>query len=124
MGWLLVFISGIIEIFWAIGLKLANNVWEFVIVGIVLVVGFFPLVKSYELLPVSIAYMVYTGIGTVGVVLVETFYLQVPIDALKIFFIAMIIGGMVGLKFVDAKYEKELAEAKKQETAETAQITK
>jgi paired small multidrug resistance pump len=109
MGWFLLFIAGGIEIFWALGLKFADSILEFIIVGAVLVIGFFPLAKAFKLLPVSIAYMVFTGIGTVGLVIVETFYLQVPMTATKLFFIIMIIGGMVGLKFVDSKYEKEAA---------------
>lgn len=107
MGWFLLFIAGGLEICWALGLKFANSIPQFTIVGAILVISFFPLSKAFKLLPVSIAYMVFTGIGTVGLVIVETFYLQVPMTSTKLFFIIMIIGGMMGLKFVESRYEEK-----------------
>ncbi|MGI5892113.1 MAG: DMT family transporter [Bacillota bacterium] len=106
MGWFLLFLSGGMEIVWALGLKFAQTFWQYAIIGVILVLCFFPLAKAFKLLPMSIAYAVFTGIGTVGLVLVETFYLQVPLTSAKLIFIIMIIGGMAGLKFVDSLYEK------------------
>jgi quaternary ammonium compound-resistance protein SugE len=51
-------------------------------------------------LPVGTAYALWTGIGTVGTVLLGIWLFAEPAEPLRLLFIAMIIAGVVGLKFV------------------------
>ena len=51
-------------------------------------------------LPVGTAYAVWTGIGTVGTVLLGIFLFGESADPLRLAFIAMIVAGIVGLKIV------------------------
>jgi quaternary ammonium compound-resistance protein SugE len=51
-------------------------------------------------LPVGTAYAVWTGIGTVGTVLLGILLFGEPADLLRLLFISMIVAGIVGLKIV------------------------
>ena len=51
-------------------------------------------------LPVGTAYAVWTGIGTVGTVLLGIFLFGEFAEPLRLLFIAMIVAGIVGLKLV------------------------
>jgi len=52
-------------------------------------------------IPMSIAYAVWTGIGTVGSTLVGMYVFDEPKDKWRITFIALIIVSVIGLKLVD-----------------------
>ena len=53
-------------------------------------------------LPLGTAYAIWTGIGTVGTVIFGIVALNEPASALRLGCIAMIIGGIVGLKLTTA----------------------
>ena len=107
--WILVFIAGLIEIGWAIGLKYVNTLplWNGVIALIVF--SFYVLIIATEKLPVSTVYAVFTGIGTAGTVIVETVLFNEPISLTKIGFIVLLLVGVIGLKMLSG--EKEARDA-------------
>lgn len=98
MSWLYVFLAGIIEIFWVLGLKEANTPLEIAGVVFLIVCSFYVLAKAFEHLPVSIVYAVFTGMGTMGIVVVESIFLGEPISWIKCLFVGAILCGVVGLK--------------------------
>jgi quaternary ammonium compound-resistance protein SugE len=49
-------------------------------------------------LPLGTAYAIWTGIGTLGTVIFGIVVLDEPASALRLACIAMIVGGIVGLK--------------------------
>ena len=103
MAWLFLVIAGIIEIGWAISLKYTEGFtrfWPSVGMLTAAIASFFFLSTSLKSIPVGTAYVVFTGIGTVGTVLFGIFFLSESRDILRLAFIVLIIAGTVGLKFV------------------------
>lgn len=98
--WLLVFLAGLIEIIWAMGLKYASTLWMWGGVVVLIVLSFYILIIANDKLPVATVYAVFTGIGTAGTVIVETILFNEPLSWSKIGFIALLLVGVIGLKLV------------------------
>jgi quaternary ammonium compound-resistance protein SugE len=101
MAWLILFIAGLFEIAWAIGLKYSDGftkLWPsvFTVVSILISMGL--LAYSIKFLPVGTAYAVWTGIGAVGTAILGMILFEESKEFVRIFFIFLIIVGIVGLK--------------------------
>lgn len=94
------YVSGIVEILWTIGLKYSDVWWEWVLTFLVIILSFVLTLKASEALPVATVYVVFTGIGAVGTNLVDILVFREPVSILKIVFIMMLIAGIIGLKMV------------------------
>jgi quaternary ammonium compound-resistance protein SugE len=55
-----------------------------------------------KVLPVGVSYTVWTGIGAVGAVIIGVVVFKEPMSLMKLVFLGMIIGGILGLKFVES----------------------
>jgi quaternary ammonium compound-resistance protein SugE len=103
MAWLLLVLAGGLEIGWAIGLKYTDGFTRLVptIATVAAMVASMTLLGlAVRVLPVGTAYAAWTGIGTVGTVLLGIVLFAEPADAMRLGFIAMIVVGIVGLKIV------------------------
>ena len=101
-AWLFLLVAGFFEIFLALGLKFSNGFtkfWPSVLTLVSTVLSFYTLSQSVKILPIGLAYAIWTGIGAVGVTLVGIFFLQEALSLQKILCILLITLGMVGLKF-------------------------
>ena len=103
MSWLILFLAGLFEICWAVGLKLSNGFshlgWSaFTVVTLVLSMGL--LAHALRTLPVGTAYGVWTGIGAVGTAVLGVLLFEESRDPLRLLFLALIVVGIVGLKMV------------------------
>src|SRR4030067_3452304 len=113
MAWLILFIAGLFEVAWAIGLKYSNGFtkfwWSvFTVVSIIISMGL--LAYSLKELPVGSAYAVWTGIGAVGTAILGIVLFNESKEFVRIFFIFLIIVGIVGLKiFMEAVMAKKRA---------------
>ncbi|KZL28130.1 Quaternary ammonium compound-resistance protein SugE [Pseudovibrio sp. Ad37] len=58
------------------------------------------LTKAMVSIPLGTAYAVWTGIGASGIAILGIFLFGEPVTFLRLFFIAMLIAAIVGLKFV------------------------
>ncbi|WP_413578380.1 DMT family transporter [Bdellovibrio sp. HCB290] len=103
-AWIVLVIAGILEFIWASGLKysegftkLVPSIFTLVTMGI----SFYLLSLSMRVLPVGVSYTVWTGIGAVGAVVMGTLIFKEPLSLMKLFFLGMIIAGILGLKFVE-----------------------
>lgn len=101
MYWLVLFIAGIFEIAWAIGLKYSDGFTKlypsvFTAVSLILSMGL--LTYAVKGLPIGTAYTIWTGIGAVGTTILGILLFNEPKDFLRMFFIFLIIVGIVGLK--------------------------
>jgi quaternary ammonium compound-resistance protein SugE len=101
MAWFILFIAGLFEVAWAIGLKYSDGftrLWPsvFTIVSVIISMGL--LAYSLKYLPVGTAYAVWTGIGAVGTAILGIFLFNESKEFIRIFFIFLIIVGIVGLK--------------------------
>lgn len=103
MAWSMLFIAGLLEIGWAIGLKYTDGFTKLMpsvltiasMIASVLLLGL-----SLKTLPVGTAYAVWTGIGTVGTAILGIWLLGDPATTIRIACIGLIVAGIVGLKVV------------------------
>ena len=101
MAWTLLTLAGLFEIGWAIGLKYTEGFTRplpTLLTLAAMVVSVVLLGLAIRSLPVGTAYAVWTGIGTVGTVILGIVLFAEPASALRLGCIAMIIAGIVGLK--------------------------
>jgi quaternary ammonium compound-resistance protein SugE len=106
MNWIILIIAGLFEVGFATCLGKAKE--SSGIQSILWIIGFFLslamsmvlLYKASETLPLGTAYAVWTGIGAVGTVLMGIFFFNEPYTFWRVFFIATLIGSIVGLKVV------------------------
>src|SRR5215813_12247765 len=102
MAWVIIFIAGIIEAAWAVGLKYTNGFTRplpsvLTIIGIV--VSLLMLSLAARTLPIGTAYGVWVGIGAAGAATLGIFLLNEPATPSRIFFLALLLIAIVGLKF-------------------------
>ena len=101
MAWALVILAGIIETGWALGLKASHGFTRplpslLTLIG--MVASFWLLAKAMQTLPVGTAYAVWTGIGTIGTVLLGILLFQAAVNAPRLLCLGLILAGIVGLK--------------------------
>ncbi|HLA63403.1 MAG TPA: multidrug efflux SMR transporter [Rhodothermales bacterium] len=100
-AWLVLFVSGLFETVWAVGVKYTDGftrLWPSVGVIAAMAVSVYGLSLAARVLPIGTAYAVWTGIGAVGAVLVGLFWLGEPRSAVRLACLALIVAGVAGLK--------------------------
>lgn len=103
MNWILLVVAGIFEVCWAVGLKYSQGFTNlvpsiFTVVG--MIASFYFLSLALKSLPLGTAYAIWTGIGTVGTMILGIILFKEPVDLLRIMFVGFIVVGMMGLKMV------------------------
>lgn len=106
MNWLYLFIAGILEIGFSISLAKMKDTsgWLFwswtASFFFFLFTSLWLMYKAVETIPVGTAYAVWTGIGSVGTVIVGILFFKEPADFWRVFFICTLIVSLIGLKLV------------------------
>ncbi|MGA7324388.1 MAG: multidrug efflux SMR transporter [Rhodomicrobium sp.] len=103
MAWTYLFLAGICEVGWAIGLKYSNGLSRpvaaaFTIVLMLVSAGLLGL--ALRTLPVGTAYAVWTGIGTVGTAVLGLYLFSEPATAVRLLGIGLVLAGVVTLKII------------------------
>lgn len=101
MDWMFLILAGIFEIVWASSLKYTEGFTKLtpsIFTVAAMLISFWFLSLSLKTLPLSISYAVWTGIGIVGSVFFGILWLGEPASVLRLFFIILILIGIVGLK--------------------------
>lgn len=100
-AWLFVVLAGLLEIAWALGLKLSTTrpkLWIPTVIGMIL--SFVLLSQGMKSLPVGTAYAVWTGIGSAGTAIAGMLWLGEPREPQRLACLALIVAGIVGLRLV------------------------
>lgn len=103
MAWVVLVLSGVLEAVWATAMGRSEGftrLWPTVVFGVALVVSMAGLAYAMRELPVGTAYAVWVGIGASLTVVYAMATGAEPASAMKVLFLGMIIGGVVGLKAV------------------------
>ena len=103
MAWVVLFVAGLFEVGWAVGLKYAEGftrLWPSVGTAVALVLSMGLLGVALRTLPLGTAYAVWTGIGTIGTAALGVVLFREPATAARLVCIALIVAGIVGLKLV------------------------
>ncbi len=101
MAWIVLFVAGLFEIGWAVGLKYTEGftkLWPTVGTGVSLLMSMALLGWAVKTLPLGTAYAVWTGIGAVGTALFGIFVLKEPATAARLVCLCLIVAGILGLK--------------------------
>lgn len=113
-AWFSVLFGGFVEIFWVSGLKYSQSILEYCLTAIGVLISFICMLLAVKRLEVSIAYAVFVGIGTAGVVLSEMLVFAESVSLIKIILIGILLLGVIGLKLVSKeqgeKSDEDLAQ--------------
>ena len=102
MAWYLLIVAGLLEIAWLIAMKYSQGftkLWPTLFVFAIGSLSFYLVSIVLKTIPVGTAYVVWTGIGAVGGALVGMFWFNEPRDAFRLVSMALVIAGILGLKF-------------------------
>ena len=103
MAWILLIIAGLFEIGWPLGFKLASMHSKYFIWFIGLSIlsmglsGYF-LYLAQKSIPIGTAYVIWTGIGAIGTVLLGILFFHDSANIFRLLFLSLILIGIVGLK--------------------------
>jgi quaternary ammonium compound-resistance protein SugE len=103
MSWLVLVLAGGMEAVWATALGRSeglSRLWPSVVFLVGLALSMTGLAYAMRELPTGTAYAVWTGIGASITVVIAMATGQESATVLKILFLTMIVGGIVGLKVV------------------------
>lgn len=104
MAWLSVFIAGVFEMVWAVGLKYSDGfsrLWPSVLTIGAMMISFWLLSYALKTLPVGTTYAVWTGIGAAGTALMGMLLFGESRDTARLVCIGLIIAGILGLRLVE-----------------------
>ena len=101
MNWFILFLAGLLEIAWAIGLKYSEGftkLWPSFWTVITMVASMVLLAIAMKSLPVGTAYAVWVGIGAVGTVILGILLFNESADFWRLASVGLIVAGIIGLK--------------------------
>ncbi|MGB5489828.1 MAG: quaternary ammonium compound efflux SMR transporter SugE [Woeseiaceae bacterium] len=99
--WLSLGIAGVFEIVWAVGLKYTDGFSRLIPSLLTLwamAISLYFLSQALKTIPLGTGYAVWTGIGAAGTAILGIILFAESAHAMRLFCIALIIGGIVGLK--------------------------
>jgi quaternary ammonium compound-resistance protein SugE len=101
MAWIYLIVAGLLETGWAVGLKNTDGFTKLVpsvltLIGIA--ASMFLLGLAARTIPIGTAYSIWVGIGAVGAVLLGIVLFDEPRDFARMFFVALLVVSLVGLK--------------------------
>ena len=103
MAWFYLFVAGLFEVGWAVGLKYTEGFTRFVPTVLTLVsmlASIALLGLALRALPMGTAYAVWTGIGAVGTVILGIVLFKEPATVARLVCVGLIVSGILGLKFL------------------------
>jgi len=101
MAWVFLFVAGLFEIIWAVGIKYTHGftrLWPSLITLAAMVLSVLGLAQALKTLPVGTAYAVWTGIGAAGTAILGMYLFNESREVLRLACIGLIVAGIVGLK--------------------------
>jgi quaternary ammonium compound-resistance protein SugE len=101
MAWWLLFLAGLLEVGWAIGLKYTEGFtrpWPTALTLAAMVGSIALLGMAVKSLPVGTAYAVWVGVGAVGTAILGIVLFAEPATAARLGSLGLIVAGIVGLK--------------------------
>lgn len=101
--WLLLAVAGLLEVVWAVAMKASAGFSRpsyTVLTFVAAWASFWLLGLAMKHLPAGTAYAAWTGIGAVGTAVMGIVLLGEPLTLLRLGCIGLIVGGVLGLKFL------------------------
>ncbi len=101
MAWVTLFIAGLCEVGWAIGLKYTegfSRLWPTLGTVAAMAVSLWLLGVAMKSLPVGTAYAVWVGVGAVGTVILGIVLFGEQANPARLISVMLIVAGIIGLK--------------------------
>jgi quaternary ammonium compound-resistance protein SugE len=101
MAWLYLFLAGLLEVGWAVGLKYTEGFtrfWPSVWTSACMIGSFGLLALALKTLPLGTAYAIWTGIGAVGTAIFGLIFLNESREIPRMVCLVLIVAGVIGLK--------------------------
>ena len=101
MNWSILFLAGLLEIAWAIGLRHSTGFTRplpSVLTLLAMGISFYLLSLALRTLPLGTAYAVWVGIGAVGTAIAGMLLFAEPASPLKLASLLLVVAGIAGLK--------------------------
>jgi quaternary ammonium compound-resistance protein SugE len=101
MPWVILFLAGLFEVGWAVGLKYTDGFtrpWPTVATVMSMAISLWLLGIAMKSLPLGTAYAVWVGVGTIGTVILGIVLLDEPANAPRLISVGLILAGIIGLK--------------------------
>ena len=103
MAWFILVLAGLFEVAFTTCLKMSDNFkhigWS-IAFFVSITLSFALLNKAVQTIPLGTGYAVWTGIGAVGTALIGILVFKEPAFFWRVFFIALLISSIIGLKLV------------------------
>lgn len=106
MAWFYLILAGFFEAFFPIALKASNgftNLKLSILAIFVVALGIGCYGMAVKTLPPALSYIIFIGMGAVGVSITSYYFFGEQFSTYKILFILIILIGVVGLNYVSAK---------------------
>lgn len=106
MAWIYLFIAGLLEIAWAIGLRYTegfSRLWPTAWTLVAMVASILFLAQALKTIPLGTGYAVWTGIGVVGTALFGMILFDESRDPFRLACILVIVAGIAGLRFSEVQ---------------------
>lgn len=103
MAWITLFIAGLFEIGWAVGLKYTagfTRLGPSLLTAVALILSMWLLAIAVRTIPIGTAYAVWTGIGIIGTAVFGVVLFREPTSPARLACIALIVAGIVGLQLL------------------------
>lgn len=105
MAWVLLIIAGLLEVCWAIGLKYTEGFTRplpTVLTVLAIIASMVLLSLAARSLPIGTAYAIWVGIGALGAAILGIVLFREPVTAARVFFLALLLTSIVGLKLTSS----------------------
>jgi quaternary ammonium compound-resistance protein SugE len=105
MSWLYLLVAGLLEAFWAVGLKFTDGFTRLgpsVLVGLAICGSIFLLALAVRVIPIATAYAIWVSIGILGAAISGPMLFQQPLRPIQLVFLGMLLVSIVGLKLTSA----------------------
>ena len=105
MPWITLVLAGLLEIVWAVGLKLSHGFtrpWPSALTLAALAGSLALLAQSTRSLPLGTAYAVWVGIGSLGAAIAGIVLFREPVTVGRVLFLELLLVSIVGLKLTSS----------------------
>lgn len=101
MAWFHLLVAAAFEVAFAMGMNFSNGfgrLWPSLLTVVAAIGGIYFLTLALRELPVSVAYPIWTAIGSLGTVFLGVLLLGESLTAVKLVSVGLIVAGVAGLK--------------------------
>lgn len=103
MGWWYLFVAGILEASWVVGMKYTEGFTKLipsVLTIAAMAISLYLLSQAVRTIPLGTGYAVWTGIGVVGAAIFGILVFKEPIDWIRALCLISILAGIAGLRLL------------------------